>query len=122
MVNKRNIVTVLVILLSIMLLASCGGGDSSHDENPDIKKSFEKGNAYYKFGNIEAAIKEYEKTILYDRTHKMAHYNLAVLYREKGRFTEAIHEFEEYLKYAGEEDEVVKKYVESEIKNLKHKN
>jgi len=123
MVRRKYLL--LITALLVTMLFSCGKKekDSSTAVSPEATKSFERGNAYYKLGNLDSAIKEYEKCVMYDKNHKMAHYNLAVLYKEKGRYTEAIQEFEGFLKYSSEEeDKVVRSYVEEEIKKIKAKN
>jgi tetratricopeptide (TPR) repeat protein len=125
MVKKGNSLKIIIttLLLFASLIMSCGGDYKKKPEGSGLaKKSFDKGNAYYKLGKIDAAIKEYEKTILYNKEHKRAHYNLGILYKEKKRYAEALHEFEEFLKYStDEDDEVVRKYVSEEIEALKKK-
>ncbi len=121
MVKKRLfLITVAILLASFMLIISCGNNNGNNNDKKEAEKYFERGNAYYKLGQVDKAIKEYEDAILYNKEHKLAHYNLAVLYKEKGRKADAVTEFEAYLKYATEEDDaVVKKYVLEEIKKLK---
>jgi Tfp pilus assembly protein PilF len=122
MSKKINLLTTIMLLFFVALFTACSEKEQN-ESNDSAQKSFNRGSAYYKLGNIDSAIKEFENTIMYDRKHKQAHYNLAVLYKEKGRFTEAIHEFEEYLKYSSEEeDKVVRERAIKEMEELKQKN
>ena len=121
MIKKSKLLTIIVLIMSFAMLTTSCKEESKHSSaSIDAEKSFKRASAYYRLGKVDSAIGEYEKTVLYDKTHKAAHYNLAVLYREKGRNTEALHEFEEYLKYSNHEsDAVVRKYVLEEIDKLK---
>ena len=121
----RHINLIFISLITLSVLVSCGKDEHEGPKtSKEAQQSFDKGNAYYKLGRTDDAIKAYENTVLYDRTHKMAHYNLAVLYKQKERYAEAVHEFEEYLKYETDDDEgthEVKDYVKKEIGKLKGK-
>jgi len=127
MVRRKNYLTTLVVafLISVLFVSvSCGTAEKdTNNSKKEAQKYFERGLAYYKLGKVDKAITEYENAVAYDKEHKEAHYNLAVLYREKGRFTDAIREFEAYITNANPEaDKNVIKYASEEIAKLKEKN
>ncbi len=65
--------------------------------------------------NSDEEMKFYQLAIQADPTFDRPHYNLAVIYYQRGMFNEAIKEYEEYLKYTNdppEEKESVQKIVD----------
>lgn len=53
---------------------------------------------YYKLGEIDLAIKIYERAVVYDPFSTVGHRNLGVLYEKKGRLEEAEAEYEQVIK------------------------
>lgn len=126
MIKKNGLLSVVTIMvLAFFLMVSCGKSENTSNMK-EAKKYFDRGNSYYKVGKVDKAIKEYESAVMYNKNYKEAHYNLAVLYKEKGRNTDAVNAFEEYLRIANDDgakgDDVVVNYVKEEIQRLKGKN
>lgn len=123
MLKKKNVRAVLVLLFFISAFSiSCGDEKKKRKGTSEAEKSLGRGNSYYKLYKYDSAIKAYEDAIKYDPSLKMAHHNLAIAYAKKERYSDAIHQYEEYLKLADKDhDHFEIEKVEKRIKELKKK-
>ncbi len=131
MVKKGRLLTFVVMLLTLaFLVVSCGDKPADDANIKELaQEHFKAGKHFYKVGKKDKAIKEFDMTTRLDATIKEAHYNLAILYRENGQYTDAITSFKEFKRLVEtlpehelKKEEAVLEYVEGEIERLEEMN
>lgn len=89
----------IVIFLFAVVLSLLISNNFAEEQN-NAEAHFKLGNALYKKGLLDEAIKEYKEAIRINIGYAMAHYNLGFALKDKGSYSEAINAFENFIKYA----------------------